>query len=222
MCGRFCNDALRENLVEAFDIPLPESHVPCFNICLGTDVLTIIPGMAVMLRWGLVPRWAADTSRPLINVRGETLFRKFRIAAHHGRCLIPATAYYEWERGRNGKQPFAFAFPGRKLFALAAIRDDWMNPATGEALSSVSIVTTHANDRAAKIHERMPVLLSESQWNTWLSPENPRQCIEPLLNPSPAHAMEQWKIAPRINSPTNDDARLLDPILPPPTQGSLL
>ena len=55
-----------------------------------------------VVRWGLVPSWAKDTSigSRLINARAETVAEKpsFRRAFARRRCLLPADGYYEWQR----------------------------------------------------------------------------------------------------------------------------
>jgi len=53
-------------------------------------------------RWGLVPTWAKDAriGNRLINARAETVATTaaFRSAFQKRRCLVPADAFYEWER----------------------------------------------------------------------------------------------------------------------------
>ena len=53
-------------------------------------------------RWGLVPTWARDPriGNRLINARAETVATTpaFRGAFQKRRCLVPADAFYEWER----------------------------------------------------------------------------------------------------------------------------
>jgi putative SOS response-associated peptidase YedK len=55
-----------------------------------------------LLRWGLIPSWARDSSvgAGMINARSETAPAKpaFREAIVSRRCLIPADGFYEWSR----------------------------------------------------------------------------------------------------------------------------
>ncbi len=90
----------------------------------------------VPMRWGLVPSWkkTAKETPSTFNARAETVATKpmFRSAFKRSRCLIPASGYYEWLATATGKQPSS---------------------------KSSTIIITNANDLAAKIHDRMPVLL---------------------------------------------------------------
>src|SRR5436305_15118218 len=75
-----------------------------------------------LLRWGLVPLWAKDPSfgPKCINARSETIATNkiFRDAFERRRCLIPADAFYEWQK-RDGKlkpQPYAIVPADSGLF----------------------------------------------------------------------------------------------------------
>jgi putative SOS response-associated peptidase YedK len=54
------------------------------------------------LRWGLIPSWSSEPkiAYKLINARAETVADKpsFRSAFKQRRCLILASAFYEWQK----------------------------------------------------------------------------------------------------------------------------
>ena len=59
-------------------------------------------------------------------------------------------------------------------------------PPTRPGCSSCAIVTTRANAVMAPIHDRMPVMLPEAAWETWLdSASTTARELEPLLVPAP-------------------------------------
>jgi putative SOS response-associated peptidase YedK len=72
------------------------------------------------------------------------------------------------------------------------------------------VITTEANELLAKIHDRMPVIIPREAYDHWLSPVEPDP--RDLLVPCPAEPMTMWQISPRVNSPKNDDATILDPL----------
>jgi putative SOS response-associated peptidase YedK len=55
----------------------------------------------------------------------------------------------------------------------------------------------------------MPVILSPSDYNTWLSEE---EDPSDLLRPFPSDDMRVWPISTRVNKPENDDPSILEPI----------
>ena len=67
-------------------------------------------GLALPMRWGLLPPWAKDTrlAYSTINARLDGIVTKpaFRSAWKKRRCLVPTTGYYEWQPVASGKQPY--------------------------------------------------------------------------------------------------------------------
>jgi putative SOS response-associated peptidase YedK len=62
------------------------------------------------MRWGLIPFWAKNPSIELrtINAKTETITTApaFREAIKYRRCLVPADAFYEWQKlDAKTKQP---------------------------------------------------------------------------------------------------------------------
>ena len=62
-------------------------------------------------RWWFVPHWhrgpATDWKATTFNTKIETAHEKpsFRTAWERGRCLIPASGYYEWTGAKGQKTP---------------------------------------------------------------------------------------------------------------------
>ena len=125
-----------------------------------------------MLHWGLVPKWAKERAigNRMINARAETLAEKpsFRDAFRKRRCLVLADGWYEWQVAPGGKQPWFVRMKDARPFAFAGLWERWKDPANGALLESCTIVTTDAPRRSSKIHERMPVVLAEADWDRWL------------------------------------------------------
>jgi len=107
----------------------------------------------------------------MINARSETACTKpaFRDALKSRRCLIPADAFYEWQRIGKSKQPYCFEVNEGELFAFAGIWDRWKN-ARGNAVENCSILTTTPNTVTAAVHDLMPVILDLDSYDLWLDP----------------------------------------------------
>jgi putative SOS response-associated peptidase YedK len=65
----------------------------------------------VLMRWGLVPFWVKDPSigLPTINAKAETITTApaFREAIKYRPCLVPADAFYDWQKmqRQNNRSP---------------------------------------------------------------------------------------------------------------------
>lgn len=97
----------------------------------------------------------------IINARGETALDKamFRKSLLERRCIVPTTGFYEWSKD---KTKYKFRIPGRDTLYLAGL---W-NTFQGE--ERFVVLTTAPNDTIINVHDRMPVLLTETELMPWL------------------------------------------------------
>ncbi|HEY7510907.1 MAG TPA: SOS response-associated peptidase [Vicinamibacteria bacterium] len=231
MCGRTNLTVTPEELAEAFALDEVPSLAPRYNIAPTQPM----PAVRVdasrrkrrlsLLRWGLVPHWAADPKigARMINARSETAARlaAFRDPLRERRCLVPASGFYEWRRAEKSRQPYLLRRRDGKLMALAGLWDRWRpapgDPRHAEAIESCTILTTPANELVARLHDRMPLVLDPADYDLWLDPavRDPER-LAALLRPFPAEEMVAIPVSPRVNSPDNDDPALLEPVEPAP------
>jgi putative SOS response-associated peptidase YedK len=67
----------------------------------------------------------------------------------------------------------------------------------------------------AKIHDRMPVILPASAWQTWLDAGNDDiEALQKLLVPAPNELLTMHPISMDVNKVSNNGAHLIDPIDP--------
>lgn len=232
MCGRFNVRTAPAELKRIFRTAgVPPNVPPRYNIAPTQDVLTVrfnpqdCQRHLTPLHWGLVPSWAKDRTgaAKLINARSETIDSKasFAKAFAKRRCLIPADGFYEWPQkspktadSKAPKQPVAIVPTTPPLFAFAGLWEGWRDPARdGEFLRTCTIVTCPANELLAPYHERMPVILDEGDWASWLgeTAATPRQ-LQALLRPAPVERMRVYRVSTRVNSVACDDESLLAPL----------
>ena len=177
-----------------------------------------------VMRWGLIPSWAKDSkiARSTFNARAEGIGSKpaFRNAWKAARrCLVVADGYYEWRQ--NDKQPFAMALGNRGLMTFAGLWDLW-KATDGATIKSFTIITTRANDLAASIHDRMPVILPSGAYASWLNPTMRNSRISLARMVPYAGPMRRYPVSTRINQVQNDDVECAKRVeLGAPPQGSL-
>ena len=64
----------------------------------------------------------------------------------------------------------------------------------------------------APIHDRMPVVLPESDWDRWLDPEfDDVGALQQLLVPAPDAELEMWPVSTLVNKADNNGPELLEP-----------
>ena len=219
MCGRFTLTVDPSELQEAFaDYTFPARFAPRFNIAPSQPVLAIPndgKNTADFYTWGLIPSWSKDPSigNRLINARGETIAEKpsFRGSFKYKRCLILTDGFYEWQAqpGTKIKIPHFIYMKDRKPFAFAGLWDEWHSP-DGALIRSCTIITTEPNELMTGIHNRMPVILNQRDYPTWLdaAPQTPERLL-PLIKPFPAGKMSAHPVSTMVNSPANDRAELI-------------
>ncbi|MFT5356114.1 MAG: putative SOS response-associated peptidase YedK [Polyangiales bacterium] len=183
MCGRFALDVHGESVFDSFDwLDRAQSveqratpWVPIRNIAPTDESLVIgrRPGAEPTLR-GM--RWGLDSAahpkgRKQINARVETLDTRplFRRAFRRGRCLVPATGYYEWFDAGDGKRAHYAQDAGGQLLLMAGLYAPGV-----EGTFGFVVVTQPSSGSAAQYHGRMPLLVPEGLRETWLEERDPR------------------------------------------------
>ena len=161
MCARHEFDSgVRDTAIAVASTHNPEIYNLPFGDVRPSNSAMVIAGHrnrlhAGIMRWGL-QRY--DGKGLVINTRSETALEKhmFRESALQRRCVIPAKAFYEWDRQR---QKVTFSLPDQEIIWMAGIFD---------AEYRYSVLTTEANESVARFHDRMPVLLTREELEPWL------------------------------------------------------
>jgi putative SOS response-associated peptidase YedK len=244
MCGRFARRSTQEVLADWFGVPIEE--MPWFEPTYNAAPQSIQPVVRLnrdsggrefaLMKWGLVPFWAKDAKvgYTTINARAEDAPTKpaYREAFKKRRCLIPADAFYEWQKiDPKTKHPYAFAMKTGKPYAFAGLWEHW-RPKNGAPLETFTILTTDPNELVEPMHDRMPAILEPHEYERWLNtspdtgPDTSDAARPPidLLRPYPAERMHAWRVNDRVGNVRNNDAQLLEPVqaqASPETQGSL-
>jgi putative SOS response-associated peptidase YedK len=165
-----------------------------------------------LLRWGLIPSWSPEprTKYNTSNARADTVATKpaFRAAYKSRRCLVLADGYYEWLRVGKSKRPYLYEVDGGKPFALAGLWESWRGT-EGAPLESFAIIVTEANELAGKIHDRMPVILEDCDYEAWLDPDNCE--VGHLLAQFPAERMTARLVSSYVNDARHEGPQCIAP-----------
>lgn len=125
----------------------------------------------VVLRWGFDP--GRPKAGPVINFRSEG--RRFG----KGRCLVPASHFFEFRGAKAPKEKWKFSLLGEDWFCFAGL---W-RPATASVPEAFTLLTTEPGPDVKPIHDRQMVVLRRDDWRAWLDGTQPEA---ELLRPLPA------------------------------------
>lgn len=227
------------------------AQAPNYNVAPTTTIATVVSRHSEpddqptrrlrLMRWGLIPPWvkagpdgAPDNKGPLlINARADKVATSpaFRSSAKSKRCLVPMDGWYEWRANpdSNGgktakktpKTPFFMHRDDGEPVCMAGLWAVWKPAKDAAPLLSCTIITTDAVGELAEIHDRMPLMLSESEWDAWLNPDAPLD-PELLARPPDVGGIELRQVSTLVNSIRNNGPELLEPARAEPEQISLL
>lgn len=236
MCGRFVATATPAQLADHLrvDAVRTEALDPSWNVAPTDAVYAVAErrpdaddgdgGPERLLgsyRWGLVPFWAKDpkVGARMINARAETLDTKFRRTFERRRCLLPADGFYEWEKRPDGrKQPWFIQRADGAPMVFAGLWEVWKPadaPDDAQPLRTCSIITTAANDLLGRIHDRMPAVLSPSDWDLWLDRDvTDTSAVKHLLAPADPRLFDMFPVSTQVNSVRNNSGDLVAPLNP--------
>jgi putative SOS response-associated peptidase YedK len=222
MCGRFSQGEPSHRISDYFGAD-PDEDLPngLWNVPPTERIRVVLQRddgrRLVGATWGFQPFWADDGRRSWINARSETAWDSpaFGPALRATRCIVPADAFYEWDRTASPRQPYAIGpADGDGMLALAGI---WS--ARRDAAPTVAILTTSPNDLVSSIHDRMPVILDRALLDEWLDPATPPADLAPMLLAAPDGALRIWPVSTAVNRVQADGPDLLRPVELPGTLG---
>ncbi len=232
MCGRYVSATPPDELARYFgaEIPEPETRLePNHNVAPTQAVYAVFESAGERridtFRWGLVPFWAKDPGigNKMINARAETLATRnaYRRPFARRRCIIPADGFYEWTpiSGPERKQPMFVSRTDGEPFAFAGLWEVWKDRTSldrdGEPLELYScvVITGRPNQKMARIHDRMPVILPPSAWDQWLDRDNDDiETLERFLVPAPSRLLRIHPVARTVNNVRNNGSHLIEEV----------
>ena len=182
MCGRFYleMDEPIDDLIDLINraedkLRKTGSSLPRGEIRPG-DCAAVIAMNRSLQRSVFPMRWGFKMDkRLLINARSETASQKptFRSSMQERRCLVPASAYFEWDHRTKPLVKYKFEQPGCPLMYMAGLYR--FEPESPQPV--FTILTREAAPEIACFHDRMPVILPSSLTDAWLDRHHAPQTI---------------------------------------------
>ena len=149
---------------------LPRADDICINdvgpvMRASGNVIELVP-----MTFGFPP--ARPKGSPVFNFRSEG-----RSFAKSLRCLIPATAFFEFTGTKYPKAKHRFALNGAPFMAIAGI---WRDAAPNKP-PAVAMLTTAPGPDVAPYHDRQVAVLQPEDWSAWIYLSKPeKELLRPL------------------------------------------
>ena len=211
MCGRYAWSNPQVECFRKYAPPPPQKIKPRYNRSPGQSHPILHSNNQTIAwadaEWGSFP--SANSVNPRgfpINARSETVSQKptFQAAFESQRCLIPADGYYEWQVVERDRSPHFFHLPDRSTFAFAGL---WREGSDGLCFT---ILTRSAPSNCLHIHHRMPVILSDENYTTWMDEQSTAGQLLDLLSNVKSDILF-YPVFKRVNSTKKDGPELLEP-----------
>lgn len=162
MCSRYY---IRHEMYEHLPVFLMDADYRRYlgDICPTEKALVIRRGSTGMetgeLSWGYPSK---NNSGLVINARAESLHEKpmFCDDIINRRCLVPASGFYEWDKDKQK--------------AVISVREDPLIYFAGiygirSGMERFVIITREASEDMGRIHDRMPLIVTEARMEEWFS-----------------------------------------------------
>jgi putative SOS response-associated peptidase YedK len=128
------------------------------------------------MQWGFEP--ARPNGAPVFNFRSEG-----RSFAKSKRCLVPASAFFEFTGKQTPKSKWRFALADQPMLAIAGL---WRET-EGYGASRFTMLTTEPGPDVRGFHDRQVAVLPPNAWGAWLYLEKPEADI---LQPLPEGSLQ--------------------------------
>lgn len=173
MCAIFLLERTSPEAAEIYQDVAVKAGPDMADACFGVDIYPKKPAAVVggkhrvaVMRWGFsLAANGAGHSKVVFNARSENLMEKrmFRPILNN-RCLVPATAFYDFTREHKR---FKVRVPAAPLFYLAAL---WRAETDEKSVKEYrfTVLTADASPAIAGFHSRMPVVLTPDAAFEWL------------------------------------------------------
>jgi putative SOS response-associated peptidase YedK len=209
MCGRIASRLTASELVARYPWLDQAPTVPArYNVAPTDQVVVVGRERAELVVWGIDGRRGG-----LFNLRAETALNggSYGQLLLTSRVVVPVSHFYEWRRVGSRRTPVAVFRSDGAPISLAGLMG------RHDGAPAVTILTTTPNRELARLHDRMPVVLSDDDARAWVREKLALDQLAAMLTQCPDGFLELRPASPLVNDVRNDGPQLLDPDELPPT-----
>lgn len=199
----------REDFFEADYNISPGSLLPAIYLDEGTRQIS-------NFKWGLIPRDAdsEDEGKSFYETRLEEIEEDdwLQSCFKKRRCIVPVNGFYKWKTTEKKSTPFYIRLLSNQVAGLAGIYSIW-KASSGRKVHSFSLITIEANALVQPVDDRMPAILREQDYETWLGLNNAdTQQLKSTLKPLGLTEMAVNRVSEKVSDLTSKGPELIQPI----------
>ena len=216
MCGRFINLTKANKLKKIFNIQGSSlKDLISYNISPSQNSLIIFKKNCIDMdeaKWGYSYFDKKDNQeKTIINSRIETIRDKFLFKESYlkRKCLIPINGYYEWSFINHKKIPFFIHIPPSELMYAAGIWK-YINFKKNDK-KVFTVITKNSNKHLNKIHNRMPILLSIEEGDSYLDDEK-SSFLDGYFLSKLETELDFYPVSKFVNNPLHNSIECIDTI----------
>ena len=216
MCGRYIQLINSNKIKKKFDIKsLFNENFQSYNISPSQNSLIITNNEKIDLEsanWGFTFNdKKSNILKNVINSRIETLKEKylFKDSYLKRKCLVPSNGYYEWFKNKDEKTPYFINIPNCETMYFAGI---WKyNNFKENIKKNFTIITKKSNNKLNKIHNRMPIILSQNEGENYINDYN-SSYLDQEFTSSIEENIDFYSISKYVNNPLNNSIDCIKPL----------
>jgi putative SOS response-associated peptidase YedK len=215
MFNRIAIDAVISDIQKTFDVELNahELALPAYNLGHNDQIPMLIAGnlrktLLVDATWSGIADLAP--AEHISRVENKQPLSK---ALQRKRCIIPVSGFYVWKRiTETTGIPFFFRMLSKPLFGLAGVFD--ITESDGVTRYRVTGLETDANSLIEPLSDRMPAIISDTDYTWWLDPlQTDIDTIARLTTAVPIIEMASFRVGNAVDKRTSNDRSLIQPLV---------
>ncbi|WP_020404667.1 SOS response-associated peptidase [Gracilimonas tropica] len=126
-------------------------------------------------------------------------------------CLIPISGFYKWKETVSDPLPFYLRILTRDVTAVAGLYNSFKDQ-DGRIVHTFAVVTMPANPLVEPLDNRMPVIIEEKDFESWLSGDAADMVKKGFSGNYLLPDMSVFRVPELVNDPSNNSKELIQPI----------
>lgn len=213
---RYVFEADKLDIESAFGVKSDSKimYEPNYNVIPGATMPIIIPTEdgrdIVQSVWGLD---VEGEDEMIAEIEHENISKKEKVGKllKSSPCIIPISGFYKWKESVEDPLPFYLRVISRDVTAVAGVFNVYENK-EGRTVHTFAVLTMPANPLVEPLDNRMPVILEEKDFGSWLNEGAVDMVKNGFSGNHLLSDMTVFRVPELVNDPSKNSKELIQPI----------